>query len=153
MSSHSFRYILSTHTHWWGLTNAAPYISKCLDILLIPATSHILFTNQFLDPAGAAAVELSAMPKVRGCRFWQNMVRKRWIWTVFTCKQWGFGELKTLITKWHGDIRDMIGLEGMAYRNWNEGITTTSADMVRDTICQENSGIPTTERLWSSGWF
>ena len=77
MSSHSFRYILSTHTHWWGLTNAAPYISKCLDILLIPATSHILFTNQFLDPAGAAAVELSAMPKVRGCRFWQNMVSSR----------------------------------------------------------------------------
>jgi hypothetical protein len=43
-----------------------------------------LFT-QFLDPAGAAAVELSAsfgrrlsaMPKVRGCRFWQNMVSSR----------------------------------------------------------------------------
>jgi hypothetical protein len=34
-----------------------------------------------------------------------------------TCKHWGFGELKSSITTWHGDIRDMIGLERMAYQN------------------------------------
>ena len=58
MSSHSFRYILSTHTHWWGLTNAAPYISKCLDILLIPATSHILLVDQ----------PIFGYSRSRGCR-------------------------------------------------------------------------------------
>ena len=69
------------------------------------------------------------MPKVRGCRFWQNMVssreKKRVDFTEKTVDLTGFhlqtlgicGALWSSITTWHGDIRDMIGLEGMAYRN------------------------------------